>query len=104
MKIAPEPTIDIAFLLARLEALEKKLTAVLAENAELKRQLQWWKQQYFGQKSERRLVDVPESQGVLQEMFDGPVPPPAAEPSTPVGAHDRKKTQGQPCHRFRLAV
>jgi len=84
MKTAPENTIDATLTQA-------KLSAVMEENAELKRQLQWWKQQYFGRKSERRVVDVPESQGVLQEMFDAPLPPPVSEPSTPVGAHDRKK-------------
>ena len=59
-----------------------------AEIAQLRHQLEWFKRQIFGQKSERRLAVSTESQSSLSEEF-AVKPPPAAGKQTRVGEHVR---------------
>lgn len=76
------------------------LDQLTAENTDLRRevqvlqhQLDWFKRQLFGEKSERRLVDVPSEQGQLFAT-DQPAPNPETA-TTPIAAHDRRKKQRQ---------
>jgi transposase len=50
------------------------LQALSEENAQLKRQLAWFKQQLFGSKSEKRVIDNP-AQPQLTGLLGEPVPP-----------------------------
>lgn len=60
----------------------------------LKHQLDWFKRQLFGQKSERRIVDGPSGQMNLGEAIDqGQAAPPAGRP---VAAHTRRPTTKKP--------
>ena len=63
------------------------------ELADAKHQIDWFKRQIFGQKSERRIVDGADGQMSLGEMLtqnpEGSPPPPAERP---VAAHTRRAT------------
>jgi len=52
-----------------------EIAAVLAENADLKRQVEWFKRQLFGRKSERRLGPPDPQQLSLSGLLFPPVPP-----------------------------
>ncbi len=58
---------------------QAEIVALLEQNADLKRQVEWFKRQLFGQKSERRLLS-PDSQ---QLSFIGLLPPTGAAADTP---------------------
>lgn len=63
----------------------------------LKHQLDWFKRQVFGQKSERRILDGADGQMSLGEAItpeQSAVPPPAVE--RPVAAHTRKPATKKP--------
>ena len=62
-----------------------------AENAALKHQLEWFKRQLFGAKSERRHLEPPPEQMRLGEGFGQAQPAPAA--TRPVAAHARRRRQ-----------
>jgi transposase len=59
-----------------------EIAAVLAENATLKRQVDWFKRQLFGRKSERRLRAPDPQQLSLSGMLTTP-PEPADRPPPP---------------------
>ena len=61
-----------------------------ARIGELERQLDWFKRQLFGEKSERRHCDVPPEQMHLGEEIGEPTPAPPGEQEVP--AHSRRKT------------
>ncbi|MBL0354876.1 MAG: hypothetical protein IPP03_20365 [Dechloromonas sp.] len=65
-----------------------------AEITALKQQIDWFKRQIFGQKSERRIDVTPSGQLSLGEF---PTPPPGSEsPGRPVAAHTRQPTSKRP--------
>ncbi len=63
----------------------------------LKHQLDWFKRQVFGQKSERRIIDPASGQMSLGEAItpDQSVPPPVPD-ERPVAAHSRRSTTKKP--------
>ena len=73
-----------------------KYDALLHEVADLRRQLDWLRRQVFGQKSEKRLVDVSGDQAVLGEGFlELPEVLPTPNKS-PVQGHDREHKPKMP--------
>jgi transposase len=52
-----------------------EIAAVVAENADRKRQVEWFKRQLFGRKSERRLREPDSQQLSLSGILSTPVPP-----------------------------
>jgi len=72
-----------------------ELAAVVRSQAEkiaaLEHQLEWFRRQIFGQKSERFAPEADPSQMHLGETF--PVPAAPAEERKPIAAHTRRKTQ-----------
>src|SRR5262245_26416153 len=75
---------------ATLSAAE--IVALLAENAKLKRQVEWFQRQLFGRKSERRLREPDPAQLTLAGMLTMPVAP-ADQPPPPtetVKAYQRR--------------
>jgi transposase len=69
-----------------------EIAAVLAENANLKRQVAWFQRQLFGRKSERRLWEPEPEQLSLRGMLTAPVSP-ADQPPPPtdtVKAYERR--------------
>lgn len=71
---------------------QAEIVALLEQNADLKRQVEWFKRQLFGQKSERRLLS-PHPQ---QLSLSGLLPPTSAaadtppSPTEPVRAYQRR--------------
>jgi transposase len=68
------------------------IVALLAENAKLKRQVEWFQRQLFGRKSEKRLREPDPAQLTLAGMLSAPVapadhPPP---PTETVNAYQRR--------------
>ncbi len=78
---AVEPVPDWAGEIARLKA----------ENAALKHQLEWFKRQLFGAKSERRHLEPPPEQLALGAGLGSAEPTPA--PAQAVAAHQRRRRQ-----------
>jgi len=72
--------------------------ALLDQVNELSRQVEWFKRQLFGQKSERRLIEPDPAQGRLGETFGEIAAPRPAVPKIRVDAHecDRKLKQPVP--------
>jgi transposase len=69
-----------------------EIVALLAENANLKRQLAWFQRQLFGRKSEKRLREPDPAQLTLAGMLTTPVAP-ADQPPPPtetVNAYQRR--------------
>lgn len=69
-----------------------EIVAVLAENANLKRQLEWFQRQLFGRKSEKRLREPDPAQLPLAGMLTAPVAA-ADQPPSPtetVKAYQRR--------------
>jgi transposase len=69
-----------------------EIVALLVENADLKRQLEWFKRQLFGRKSERRLREPDPHQLSLRGLLTTPAapadrPPP---PTETVKAYQRR--------------
>lgn len=79
-----------------LEQLAADNASLQRDNQLLKNQLDWFKRQLFGEKSERRLVDVPAEQGQLFTTDNTPVPTPESDQT--VTAHTRRKKQRQDDH------
>ena len=68
------------------------IVALLAENAKLKRQVEWFQRQLFGRKSEKRLHEPDPQQLSLAGMLTAPVAP-ADQPPPPtetVKAYQRR--------------
>ncbi len=63
--LSPLSNTKIDNLLQENSLLQQRVVDVNAQNQLLQKQLDWFKQQLFGQKSERRLVDIPAEQGHL---------------------------------------
>ena len=63
-----------------------------AQIAALTHQLEWFKRQLFGEKSERRHLQVPPEQMSLGEGFGAPQP--QVPPTQPVAAHHRRVATG----------
>jgi hypothetical protein len=68
-----------------------EIVALLVENADLKRQVDWFKRQLFGRKSERRLREPDPQQLPLAGLTPAPntaaeAPPPPTGPSKPINA------------------
>jgi hypothetical protein len=68
-----------------------EIARLKAENAALKHQLEWFKRQLFGAKSERRHLEPPPEQMSLGEGFGQAQQDPAA--TRPVAAHERRRRQ-----------
>jgi transposase len=68
-----------------------EIARLKAENAALKHQLEWFKRQLFGAKSERRHLEPPPEQMCLGEGFGQGQQDPAA--TRPVAAHQRRRRQ-----------
>ena len=74
----------------------ERIAALEARNAELTRQLEWFKRQLFGRKSEKRLpVDGAEQPLLAGLLDDASSEPPAPEPTETV-SYQRRKTKGRP--------
>ena len=73
------------------------VSSLSRELAAAKHQLDWFKRQVFGQKSERRLIDPASGQMSLGEMLtqEQSVPPPVPT-ERPVAAHTRRPTTKKP--------
>ncbi len=70
------------------------MAALRAENASLQRQLDWFKRQLFGRKSERLLeIDPAVQQSLLSSMEDLPAPPPEPDEAAPPGKKPRRKAR-----------
>ena len=68
-----------------------RITELELENAQLKQQLDWFKRQLFGEKSEKRLDLDPALQRSLFERFDLPAPPAKADDTETLTYQRRKK-------------
>jgi len=79
-------------LLQEIVLLQKKVAQVSTQNQSLQKQLDWFKQQLFGQKSERRIVPPPEEQG---RLFDQGNNEKQLETPTESIQYSRKKRQKQ---------
>jgi transposase len=64
-----------------------EIAALLVENADLKRQVEWFKRQLFGQKSERRLREPDPQQLSLSGLL---TPPTCGRPAAP--AHRNRQS------------
>ena len=69
-----------------------EIVALLAENATLKRQVEWFQRQLFGRKSEKRLREPDPEQLTLAGMLTTPVPPAEQPPplTETVNAYQRR--------------
>ncbi len=93
------PSLDEAATFSPQQVVDQ-VRLLLAQNQEiqaLKHQLDWFKRQVFGQKSERRILDGAGGQMSLGEAItpeQSAVPPPAVE--RPVATHTRKPATKKP--------
>lgn len=71
-KIVEQKDAAYQSLLEKIDQLTKQLQAQQEQNSELKHQLDWFKRQLFGEKSEKRLIDAP-GQG---DLLAGEAKPP----------------------------
>ena len=89
------PTTDrVAELEQENAQLCANLTSLNAEYTSLKRQLEWFKRQLFGSKSEKRLDIDPAVQGNLLAGLGVVAPPPKDTPKETITYQRRKKTRG----------
>ena len=73
-------------------SLQSALEASRSEIAALKQQLDWFKRQLFGRKSEKRIIEHPDQLGL--SALPGETPPPAEpEPTEEITYHRRKPKQ-----------
>jgi transposase len=73
-----------------------QIAQLLETVSELSRQVEWFKRQLFGQKSERRLLEADPSQGTLGQSFEAiPESRPAAA-KVRIEAHERERKLKQP--------
>ena len=83
--LTPQEIVELIGTLRRQENIE---TLLRQEITALKQQLDWFKRQLFGQKSERRLETGPSGQLSFGELLTPPTL--SAPPGQPVAAHTRK--------------
>lgn len=81
------PAHQFAALQTKVHSLEHSNTELHQTNAQLVQQLDWFKRQLFGTKSEKR----PEINAEQAALFTAPIPSDAPVPKVRVPAHDRKK-------------
>ena len=93
--IIPDATAPVDLQLQN-QQLQSSLKASLQENESLKQQLNWFKRQLFGEKSEKRLLIDNPDQMDLGEILKTPsdTPPPATETIT---YERRKKKRSEDC-------
>jgi transposase len=84
---------QIAALLIANQELSSSLTELQQRNEELRRQVEWFKRQLFGRKSERRLVDPDGRQLWLGEAQPGERP--ASAPGVTVAQHERRRDRDE---------
>jgi len=80
---------QLSELLHRQSCLER-------ENAELRRQLAWFQRQLFGQKSERRIVEIEGVQGSLGQDFSAVPDQTPPNKRTHVAGHERERKPKSP--------
>ena len=80
---------EVAALLASHQQLTASVGELRTRNDELSRQLEWFKRQLFGSKSERRVVDAEGRQMSLGEI--GEQDAPAEESGVSVAEHQRRR-------------
>lgn len=79
---------------SRIAELEQKNAELSVELDAMKQQLDWFKRQLFGRKSEKRLDVDPAVQGsLLQDLGVANPPPPKEEPTEEITYRRRKKTR-----------
>jgi len=78
---------------SRVEELEQDNARLRAQVAILKQQLDWFKRQLFGSKSEKRLEVDPAVQGNLLEILGVTPPPPKEQPTESITYRRRKKAR-----------
>jgi primosomal protein N'' len=76
------------------EKIAKLVNDQSIENAQLRHQLEWFKRQIFGQKSERRLAVSTESQSSLGEEFAAKPELQTAGKKTRIAEHERNDLSG----------
>ena len=82
--------------LADLARANQEVIATLTQQVNaLQHQLDWFKRQLFGAKSERRLPEPDPRQLYLGQMLDVPETPPSV-PTKPVSAHGRRSARRDP--------
>ena len=69
-----------------LQEKEQAITRLSDENTLLKQQLDWFKRQLFGRKSEQQIIDNPHQ----KPLFEGQTPPSANTSATEIKAHKRR--------------
>ena len=94
-KIAPISTAEHAAVVAQRDRLAAENRQFQARLARLEQQLAWLKRQVFGEKSERRLAQVPPQQMRLGEDWSAGEPA-APPPPQRVGAHTRQAPREKP--------
>jgi transposase len=80
---------DVAALLAAHHQLNTSLAELSSRNEELTRQLEWFKRQLFGSKSERRIAELDGRQPFLGEGLQDAPPP--VESTITVAEHRRRR-------------
>ena len=74
----------------------ERIVALEAQVTELTRQLDWFKRQLFGAKSEKRLPADGAEQPLLTGLLDESLPDPVAPEPTETVSYQRRKTKGRP--------
>src|ERR1700693_4872330 len=82
--------------LEQITELLSKHTALESENADLRRQLIWFKRQIFGEKSERRIVDADGIQGYLGQDFSTVADHTPPNKKSRVAGHEREHKPKKP--------
>jgi transposase len=93
------PSLDeaLAFSPQQIIELVRSQVTLRQEVQTLKHQLDWFKRQIFGQKSERRIIDGVDGQMSLGEAIDREQPAsPPAPAERPVAAHTRRSAAKKP--------
>jgi len=86
----PEKIVDL------IAEMVRSMDQTRIEIAQLKHQLEWFRRQLFGEKSERRLVEENPYQASLGEIFGVPQDAEAQVPTRTVPAHTRRATRHHP--------
>ena len=84
-------------LTAELAVLQSGMVALQAENAALKQQLDWFKRQLFGRKSEKRLIDNPDQLGLAEVLGEPPADAPPAATEKISYTRRKGKRRGEDC-------
>lgn len=91
---SPQQIVDLA---GHRAVLARQIDQLQQQIAGFKHQLDWFRRQIFGQKSEKRSIEMPCSQLSLGEALSIPQPgTPPEHPTRPVAAHVRRNTPKAP--------